>query len=53
MSAHGFLQHVENRYVAAEVCKLLMTTEISRAVHEGVRLNPMEMIDGIAEGESL
>ena len=39
MSAHGFLQHVENRHRAAKVCKLLMTAEISRVIYVGVRLN--------------
>ena len=39
MSAHGFLQHVENRHRAAEVCKLLMIAEISRVIYVGVRLN--------------
>lgn len=50
MSAHGFLQHVENRHRAAEIYKLLRTAEISRVIHVGVRLNPMEMMDGIAAG---
>jgi len=39
MSAHGFLQHVENRHRAAEDCKFLMIAEISRVIHVGVRLN--------------
>ena len=39
MSAHGFLQHVENRHRAAEICKLLMVAEISRVIYAGVRLN--------------
>jgi hypothetical protein len=50
MSAHGFLQHVENRHRAVEICKLLRTAEISRVIHVGVRLNLIEMIDGIAKG---
>lgn len=45
MSAHGFLEHVENRHRAAEICEFLRTTEISRVIHAGARLNSMELID--------
>jgi hypothetical protein len=41
MSAHGFLQHVENHHRAAEDCKLLMAAGIPRVIHAGVRLNSM------------
>jgi hypothetical protein len=43
MPAHGFLQHVENRNIAADDCKLLMAAGIPRVIHAGVRLNPMMM----------
>jgi hypothetical protein len=49
MSAHGFLQHVENRHRAAEDCKLLMAARIPRVNHAGVRLTPMNDDDAIAK----
>jgi hypothetical protein len=45
MSAHGFLQHVEKRHRAGEVCKLLMIAEISRVIYVGVRLNKSRIAD--------
>jgi hypothetical protein len=44
MSAHGFLQHGENRHIAAEDCKSLMAAGMPRVIHAGARLNPMMMM---------